>query len=161
MSTHVPETLLMRFVDGDLDEDQAIHVALHLDACPACATRAAALEPLAGALAEISDPPVPELLAAQILTRAEHDSELPIIEIAVGALLLALAALGGWSTFEPAELFVQVGLLVDTFPLLSRAVAAGIPSEAIVVLTGLVLVTTVCLAVASQFARRPSLRERT
>ncbi|MCB9665520.1 MAG: hypothetical protein H6732_15515 [Alphaproteobacteria bacterium] len=71
MSTHVDDALLARFVAGDLGEHAAAHVALHLDACPACANRAREADPLARAFAAVDDPVVPEGLVAAALAEVE------------------------------------------------------------------------------------------
>ena len=59
MTPHLPDELLIRFVEGDLDERDAVEAALHIDDCPHCAARAARLEPLAVAFASITEPPLP------------------------------------------------------------------------------------------------------
>ena len=38
MNQHVPDDLLIAFVDADVGEQVAVHIAEHLDGCPACAT---------------------------------------------------------------------------------------------------------------------------
>ena len=91
---HVHDDLLRRFVDGALDDEVAASVAIHLDSCSRCATRAATLEPLALAFAAVDDPIVPAELPHDILT-AIHAPPVPVIEPTLGAelgLALALAA---------------------------------------------------------------------
>ena len=63
---HVPDALMQQFVEGEVDDSVAVAVALHLDACPACATRAAAIEPLASVFAASEDPRVPVGLVESI-----------------------------------------------------------------------------------------------
>lgn len=94
MSAHVPDDILHDFISGEVDEQVAIHVALHLDACPRCATRAAHLEPLAQAFAAVDDPLVPDSLVEDVLhvVQAEDRRRLPALELAIGAALLAVAA---------------------------------------------------------------------
>ena len=70
MSQHVPEDLLAAFVEGEMGEQLAIHIAEHIDACPRCATRAAGLEPLAAAFAAVEDPVTPEDLVSAVLAEA-------------------------------------------------------------------------------------------
>ena len=67
MSQHVPDDLLAAFVDGEVSEQLAVHIAEHLDDCPACSAQAVALEPLAAAFAAVEDPRVPADLVASIL----------------------------------------------------------------------------------------------
>jgi anti-sigma factor RsiW len=91
---HVHDDLLRRFVDGALDDEVAASVAIHLDACSRCATRAATLEPLALAFAAVDDPIVPADLPHNILA-AIHAPPVPLVEPTLGAelaLALALAA---------------------------------------------------------------------
>jgi anti-sigma factor RsiW len=112
---HVPDELLASFVDGDMDESVAVHVAEHLDACPACATRAATMEPLAAAFAAVPDPIAPKGLADAALARLEQPERTPSVEVMVGSVLLAAAAfltiLGG----HPARSAVEIGRLADGF----------------------------------------------
>ena len=61
-SHHPSAHELGRFVEGDLTDDVAVSVALHLDDCPACATHVASLDPLSTAFASVDDPPVPGVL---------------------------------------------------------------------------------------------------
>ena len=44
-SQHVPEDLLQAFVEGEVGEQLAVHIAGHLDECPACAQFAIVTEP--------------------------------------------------------------------------------------------------------------------
>ena len=71
---HVHDDLLRRFVDGALDDEVAASVAIHLDSCSRCATRAATLEPLALAFAAVDDPvaPADEQLASAEKRRLVH-----------------------------------------------------------------------------------------
>src|SRR5688500_20047826 len=91
MSQHVPEDLLASFVEGEVGEQLAVHIAEHLDGCPACATRAAGLEPLAAAFAAVLDPVPPLGLAQAILARLDEPDRLPVLEIGIGAGLLGCA----------------------------------------------------------------------
>lgn len=124
MSGHVPDELLADFVAGDVDDQIAVHVAEHLDACPVCATRAAAMEPLGQALAAIDDPKVPVGLVDRIVVAANADvlvqartasptAQARRLEVGIGVGLLAAAAgvavLGG----EPIRAALAVGVTVD------------------------------------------------
>lgn len=124
MSAHVPEELLTDFVMGEVDEQLAIHVAEHLDACPRCATRAAHLEPLATAFAAVDDPLVPDDLIDDVLAAVAADERrrLPALEVAVGAALLLAAIVLVAMGSDP------IGLLTDTLttvPRLGRLVTQG------------------------------------
>jgi anti-sigma factor RsiW len=93
MNQHVPEDLLQSFVDADVDEQLAVHIAEHLDGCPSCSTRAAGLEPLGAAFAAATDPEPPPELAARILAAVDEPERLPVPQIALGLGLLGAAAL--------------------------------------------------------------------
>jgi anti-sigma factor RsiW len=67
MMQHPPESLIKRFAEGELSESLAVDLAMHLDDCPACATQAATLEPLALAFASSDDPVLPDDLMLEIL----------------------------------------------------------------------------------------------
>ena len=92
MSTHVPDDLLSDFSQGEVDEQLAVHIALHLDSCPACATRAASMNPLASAFASIPDPVMPAGLTAAILEQATLPSQEPFTELIIGGALMGVAA---------------------------------------------------------------------
>jgi anti-sigma factor RsiW len=138
---HVPDTLMQQFVDGDVDDKVAVAVALHLDACPACATRAAALEPLAAVFAASEDPRVPvglvESIAVAVRTTEGPGPE-PALAAGLMGLALCLLLLGGApteilassATMASASLTVvgalvgQVGTLAAVW-LLSATLATG------------------------------------
>ncbi|MEQ1501722.1 MAG: zf-HC2 domain-containing protein [Myxococcota bacterium] len=122
MSQHVPEDLLQAFVDGEVSEQIAVHVAEHLDACPACATRATGLEPLAAAFASVRDPAPPPALAAAILAKLDEPERLPVAEIGVGAGLLAVASLLAFGMASPLSLLAELGVLLNA----SEAVVRGV-----------------------------------
>lgn len=92
MSHHVSQPILERFVAGDLETDEAVEVATHIDDCVSCANRAIALEPLAAAFAAVEDPEVPEGLPAAILAELQRPG-LPLVELGVGSGMLLAAAL--------------------------------------------------------------------
>lgn len=128
MTQHVPEDLLLSFVEGDVDEPVAAHIAEHLDGCPACATRAASLEPLAAAFAAIADPAPPPHLVAAILARVDEPERLPVAEIAVGAGLLGTAALLALGLENPVTLVTQLVVVLNASIALARGVATGLGS---------------------------------
>ncbi len=103
--SHVPDALMERFVEGDVDELLAVEIARHLDACPRCANRANNLEPLSTLFACVDDPVVPLGLVSDVLAAFKRPSRPgPEPAIAAGLLAVALVALviGG----SPAELAV-------------------------------------------------------
>ncbi|MFT5586592.1 MAG: hypothetical protein ACI9VR_004191 [Cognaticolwellia sp.] len=67
MSQHPPDSLIKRFAEGELSEALAVDLAIHMDGCPVCASRAASLEPMASVFASDDDPELPEDLMAEIL----------------------------------------------------------------------------------------------
>ncbi len=132
MTEHVPNDLLHAFVKGDVEEQLAIHVAEHFDSCPHCATRAATLEPLASAFASCDDPLVPEHLATAVLeelARQPHGRAVP--EVAVGAVLLVLAAALAAATQHPVTLLADVGSMVSAASAVVRGAALGLTSYAL------------------------------
>lgn len=106
MSQHPPESLIKRFAQGELSESLAVDLAMHLDACPACATQAATLEPLALAFASSEDPELPEDLLGDILEAVSELQVQPALpptlpkampvgaraELLAGASLISVAA---------------------------------------------------------------------
>lgn len=133
MSHHVPEELLGAFVLGDIDDELAVHIAEHLDACPACATRAAGLEPLALAFAAVDDPVAPDLVDAVL---AEVGSARPAEagaaphrvapEVPVGASLLAAAVLLTAAFGGPLAGLEGVRVLPQLVISVARALGAGL-----------------------------------
>ncbi len=132
MSQHVPEDLLQAFVEGDVGEQLAVHIAEHVDACPACATRAAGLEPLAGAFAAMSDPVAPPDLVARILAtapeRADEPERLPVAEIFAGGLLLVGSALLMLGLDGPLATLADLGVVLNAVVALTRGLAVGVSS---------------------------------
>jgi len=151
MSAHVPQDLLQAFVAGEVDEQVAVHVALHLDSCPQCASRAAHAEPLFQAFASVDDPPIPSLLIEDVMGAVERDRRrrLPALEVGVGIALLLAAVVLVTLGSDP------VGLIADslsTLPRLGRIVVQGSAS-----FLGLALALCLFL-VGSTVALRRSLR---
>ncbi|MFH1469360.1 MAG: hypothetical protein ABIO70_33555 [Pseudomonadota bacterium] len=72
MTQHLSEETLRRFTEGHLDERRAAEAAEHIDACPQCAARAVALDPLAPAFAAMPDPELPEGFDAAVLAAVER-----------------------------------------------------------------------------------------
>jgi anti-sigma factor RsiW len=146
---HVPEDLLVAFVEGDVDENLAVHVAQHLDECVACATRAVALEPLAAAFAAVEDPIAPDDLPDAILAVAERPERGPTVEIAVGATLLlaaaGLAVVGG----DPVAAVVDLGRMVDALSRVGGHVIPGVQP----VVVGAMAVAMVALFVFARSER--------
>jgi predicted anti-sigma-YlaC factor YlaD len=132
MSQHVPEDLLQAFVEGEVGEQLAVHIAGHLDECPACATRAAGLEPLAAAFAAMSDPVTPPDLAARVLARAAEPERLPVAEIAVGAALLMVAALLLLGLDSPLSLAADAGVALSVVTAVGRTASAALGSFQVV-----------------------------
>jgi anti-sigma factor RsiW len=75
MTQHLSEETLRRFAEGRLGERQAVEVAVHIDACPQCAARAVALDPLAPVFAAVPDPRLPEGFEAAVLAAIEREDE--------------------------------------------------------------------------------------
>lgn len=151
MNEHVPNDLLDAFVDGDVSEQVAIHIAEHLDRCPGCATRAASLEPLHPAFASLDDPPVPPDLVASVLEAVNAEEPAPVVELAVGAVLLLSAALLAAATQHPVTVLADLSAVVRASQALLAGLSAGMgPSAAVAVcatlITGVAGAVTVHLA---------------
>ncbi|MEC8424317.1 MAG: hypothetical protein VX000_11105, partial [Myxococcota bacterium] len=113
---HPPDSLLEAFMSGTLgdgDSPEAVRIALHLDACPACSARSAALDPMARGFASMDGPAVPEGLVDAVARAALAPDATPTsmmlthaAELAVAAGLL-LAATGLFVAFgSPGDVFV-------------------------------------------------------
>lgn len=134
MSRHLDDDLIEAFVDGALGEHTAVEVALHLDGCPLCSARAAALEPLAPAFARSPDPVVPPDLVASVLAEAARPEESwqPGREVWVG--LGMLAAVGLLATFqgEPVDLAARLAVWMQASSTVARAVQVALPTSVLV-----------------------------
>jgi Anti-sigma factor len=145
---HPPHALLAAFAAGELDDAEAVSVALHLDECPACAAAATGLDPLSAAFASVDDPPVPDDLEAAVLAAASRPAGAPgprslqllvaagllsaaasllVVLGAPGQLLVGSVALAGALAATAASLAATVGPPVATATFLAGVgVAAGI-----------------------------------
>jgi anti-sigma factor RsiW len=111
MSEHLPNDVLHAFVQGELGDDDAVICASHIDRCAHCATRAAALEPLAAAFASIHDPEVPADLVPSVL-RALESPQVGTREVVLGAAML-IGALGlAVSGRDPLSLITELSALL-------------------------------------------------
>lgn len=151
MSEHVPHDLLDAFVEGDVSEHVAVHIAEHLDRCPGCATLAASLEPLHPAFASMDDPPIPEDMVRAVLDAVNADEPAPFVELAVGGTLLACAGLLAFATQHPITALADLSAVARASQALVVGLAAGLGSSATVaatatLLTGFAGVATLRLA---------------
>ena len=129
--THIPEDMLRAFVEGDLGDQIGAHIAEHLDVCPACATRATALEPLGRAFATVRDPQTPPDLVARILKKLDEPERAPAHEIAVGAALLVGAVVMAAA--------IQTGVVLDAVGTLGRGLASGLASYQLAIVVAMLL----------------------
>jgi anti-sigma factor RsiW len=136
MSQHVPDDLLLAFVDGDVDEQVAVHIAEHLDHCPACATRATGHEPLATAFASVRDPLPPAGLAAAILARADEPERLPMRELWFGGGLLAAACGLLVFTEGPIRLVAELATVTNAAVALGRGLTVAVSPFQVSLLLG-------------------------
>jgi anti-sigma factor RsiW len=134
MSGHVPDDLLASFVDGDVDDQVATHIAEHLDECPACATRAATMEPLASAFAAIDDPEPPTGLIEAVLAEVEHPARGPSTEFVIGAILLTAAGVLAILGSDPVATLVQAGVLADAL-LTAEVAVTGAPTPSLIAIS--------------------------
>jgi len=167
MIQHPPDDHLSRFVQGDLDEAGAVAVALHLDDCPRCATRAAALDPMSVAFASCDDPLVPDDLVASVLD-ATADIPLgvaappperpraraPLWELAAAGSLLSAAAMLFLVLGEPTSLAADAALAASAGITAANLVATEL-STTWLLMPLAALAFLLCIAVASGFGRRP------
>lgn len=145
MSQHVPEDLLGSFVDGDVGEQLAVHIAEHLDECPACATRATGLEPLAAAFASVDDPLPPADLVQAVMQQVSEPERVPVLEIALGAAMLVSAALLTTTLGNPLGMAIELGVVLHAMASMARALAAGIAGSSLVMILTTAVTVAGCL----------------
>ncbi len=129
MSAHVSKELLREFVLGEVSEQTAVQVALHIDACPACSAVAVSLEPLAAAFAAVEDPELPPGFFAAVLEEAARPAATPMLEVAVGAALLfasvVIVALFG----SPVAMAADFGVVMHALAGLGRGLSIVLGSS--------------------------------
>lgn len=145
MSQHVPDDLLMAFVDGDVGEQLAVHIAEHLDACPSCLNRAAGMEPLHAAFAAVPDPPIPDDLVAAVLAEASQPERLPVVELGVGAGLLAAAGMAAVLLGNPIGAAAEFGVVIAALGDVARILTTGLAASSAA------LTAVIALALAGLF----------
>ncbi|HJN73438.1 MAG TPA: zf-HC2 domain-containing protein [Myxococcota bacterium] len=175
MIQHPSDAHLGSFVRGDLGEADAVAVALHLDDCPRCATRAAGFDPLASAFASCDDPLVPDDLVAAVLAAAAdipigvapsgvapsgvapepERARIPLGELLAAAGLLSAAAMLFLMLGEPTALAADAALAASAGITAANLVATELSTSTWVVMPMAALAFLLCLAVASGFGRRP------
>ena len=161
MSPHVPEDLLRSFVEGEVDDQVAVQIAEHVDACPSCCTRAAGLEPLGAAFAAAVEPRPPPDLSARILARLDGPERLPVAEIGVGlALLAAAAVLTGVGIGSPWALVADLVVGAQALATLGRGlwVVIGSFQLALAATTAFALAGAVLTLRYAAFPASPELR---
>ena len=126
MSQHVPNDLLTAFVEGDVGEQLAVHIAEHLDECPGCLNVAAGMEPLNAAFAAMDDPEVPADLVARVLAQADAPESLPLTELGISAVLLSTAGLVAVLFGKPVAMATDLGLVLAALGDGLRVVAIGL-----------------------------------
>lgn len=126
MNDHVPEDLLDAFVEGQVNEHLATHIAEHLDRCPRCLNRVTALEPMSPVFAAASDPEIPSGLVQSILEEANAPSPRPTVEIALGGTLLILASLLTLAQSSLLESMAYVAVLADSLAHLSTVLLVNL-----------------------------------
>jgi anti-sigma factor RsiW len=132
MSRHLPEDVLVRFVEGTLDEHQAVEAALHIDDCPFCAARAQEAEPLAAAFASMDDPPLPEGFEEAVLAAVERPHaaravpQIPWLGIALILSAGLLMVVGG----EPTALLWKLAAVARAAAVAISVVIRHLPSPA-------------------------------
>lgn len=148
MTRHLPEEVLLRFVEGILDEQEAVEAALHIDACPHCAARAAQADPLAEAFAALPDPVLPAGFEERVLELADRPvaatspMQMPWLGIAMILSAALLMVLGG----EPTAVLWRVAAVVRGVGVAVNVLANHVPSPS------LVLTLAATLALGSSLA---------
>ncbi len=148
MSEHVPQDLLQSFIDGDVGEQVAIHIAEHIDECPRCLNRATAMEPLALAFSSLDDPEAPDDLVQSVLVAAAQPESLPAMEMLVGAGLLGFAGLLVGATGNPVGLMVEMGAVLSAIGDMARVLADGLVQASALASFATLLAMLGCLATA-------------
>ena len=136
---HIPEDMLRAFVEGDLGDQIGAHIAEHVDACPACATRAASLEPLASAFAAVRDPHPPADLIGRILKKLDEPQRVPAHEIAVGVTLLVAALVIAVAFGSPMTSALQTGVVLDAVATLGRGLASALAAYQLAIVVAMLL----------------------
>jgi anti-sigma factor RsiW len=147
---HVPQDLLASFVDGDVGEQLAVHIAEHLDGCPSCATRAVSMEPLAAAFAAVDDPEPADWLVTAVLEELALPARRPTQELAIGTALLGSAALLVAGTGDPVGTAVNLGVIIRAALGALGSVVSSNGSAALLTLSG--LATLVGCIIAARLA---------
>lgn len=137
MTRHVGDDVLRRFVDGDMDDNLATEVALHLDECPECANRANLVDPLASAFAAVEDPPLPLELASRVeQALAQVSSPVArrpdVLSPVLGGVLFAAAAVLLWLGGDPFPLVRETFTGLWGVVLGVQAVAHAMPALSLV-----------------------------
>lgn len=131
MNQHLDDDLLQDFVDGCVGEHTAVEVALHLDDCPLCATRAATLEPLHGVFARSSEPEVPLDLADTILVAAAEPPARTNVEVLAGLALLASALMLAVVSGEPVRALARLAVWLEASSSVGRTLTVVLPTSAL------------------------------
>ena len=168
MIQHPSDSHLGRFVQGDLGEADAVAVALHLDDCPRCATRAAGFDPMASAFASCDDPLVPDGLISDVLEAtadiplgvAVQTPEAPPVRVPVGELLAAAGLLSAAGMLflvlgEPTALAADAALAASAGITAANLVSCELATSMWVLMPMAALAFLLCVGVASGFGRRP------
>lgn len=152
---HFAEARLRAFALGELDEREAVEIALHIDGCGRCAARAAVLEPLAAAFASVDDPELPAGLVADVLAAAPTRRGLGP-EPAIAAGLLALAFLLLVAGHAPTGLLVDLARTLEALGTTARVLLELLAAFA----PWFTVLATVLLAACIWLARTLELQRR-
>ena len=148
---HVPDAMLSRFVAGELDDDSAGQVALHLDDCPHCRARVEVADPVHALLAAAPVPEAPPALIHAVVQRARRpavgaDTTTPVLVVGLAAAAAAVFVLAG----APGELAAGLASVWAAMGAVLRAVELPVAVITPVWLAAAVLV----FAAAAVTARR-------
>ena len=157
MSDHVPDDLLMSFVEGDISEELAIHIGLHLDGCPQCSARAVNMDPLATAFASIDDPIPPPDLAEHVILALNAPPRSSHVEFWLGGTLLAAAALLSVMVGDPIGSFIDIGVFVSAVGTASQHLTQGLLSSSVALSFSCLLALLGSLATVRSMSLQPRL----
>ena len=149
MSEHIPSDVLRQFVQGEVPEQDAEVIALHLDACHHCLGHVERLDPFAEEFRAMPEPRIPDGLAQAAVKQARQTAPIARSDIFVGVGLLVSAALLLVVAGDPLSVGVQLSVLAK-----AAWVGAGHMLGSTLVVGGGMLASTAVACGLSAFAVR-------
>jgi anti-sigma factor RsiW len=131
MNHHPTDLQLRAFAEASIGAAEAVELAAHIDACPACSARVAALDPLTSAFLGAPSPTAPVGMVGAALARAaegspERSTTWPGLMWVGGALLAAAGTLAlPWGAKLGAQIGAQLGFWLTLLDRLHAPVAGS------------------------------------